>query len=120
MSLHESWQLGGNPDALYEHYLVPAMFGPWAADLVALVFKKSEMRLARALLLLAGADERRSSRYPMPKISRNLLAEMTGLTRSKVDSLMNDFRKHGFLERNSERNGGLQVHQSLLNVVLQN
>lgn len=89
------------------------------ADLVALVFNKCETRLARALLLLAGADERRSSRYPMPKISRDLLAEMTGLTRSKVDFLMNDFRKHGFLERNSERNGGLQVHQSLLNLVLQ-
>ena len=90
------------------------------ADLVAQVFNTCEKRLARALLLLVGADERRSPRYPMPKISRDLLAQMTGLTRSKVDSLMNDFRKHGFLERHSERNGGLQVHQSLLNVVLQN
>jgi CRP/FNR family cyclic AMP-dependent transcriptional regulator len=90
------------------------------ADLVADAFNKCETRLARALLLLAGAADRQSPRYPMPKISRDLLAEMTDMPRSRVDSLMNDFRKHGFLERNSERNGGLQVHQSLLNLVLQN
>ena len=90
------------------------------ADLVAHAFNKCETRLARALLLLAGAADRQSPRYQMPKISRDLLAEMTDMPRSRVDSLMNDFRKHGFLERNSERNGGLQVHQSLLNVVLQN
>jgi DNA-binding IscR family transcriptional regulator len=55
----------------------------------------------------------------LPKISRNLLAEMSGTTRSKVDALMNNFRKLGFLERNSERDGGLQIHRSMLNVVLQ-
>ena len=89
-------------------------------DLVANVFNGCESRLARALLLLAGADERRSLRYPMPKISRDLLAEMTEMTRSRVDVLMNKFRKRGFLERHSERNGGLQVHRSMLNVVLHN
>ena len=82
-------------------------------------FNGGETRLARALLLLAHADEHRSPRYQMPKISRDLLAEMTDLPRSRVDALMNEFRKHGFLERHSERNGGLQVHQSLLNLVLQ-
>ena len=83
-------------------------------------FDGGETRLARALLLLAHADEHRSARYPMPKISRDLLAEITDLPRSRVDTLMNDFRKHGFLERHRERNGGLQVHRSLLNLVLQN
>ena len=87
-------------------------------DLVANVFNSCESRLARALLLLAGADERQSLRYPMPKISRDLLAEMTEMSRSRVDVLMNSFRKRGFLERRSERYGGLQVHRSLLNVVL--
>ena len=89
-------------------------------DLVANVFNSCESRLARALLLLVGADARQSMRYPMPKISRELLAEMTEMTRSRVNVLMNDFRKRGFLERHSERNGGLQVHRSMLNVVLHN
>ena len=80
---------------------------------------RGERRLARALLLLTHADERRSLRYPLPRISRDLLAEMTDLPRSRVDVLMNEFRKHGFLERHSERKGGLQVHRSLLNLVLQ-
>jgi CRP/FNR family cyclic AMP-dependent transcriptional regulator len=89
-------------------------------DLVAHAFNRCELRLARALLLLAGADEHQSTRYPMPKISRDLLAEMTDMTRSRVDTLMNHFRKVGFLECHRERNGGLQVHRSLLNLVLQN
>jgi CRP/FNR family cyclic AMP-dependent transcriptional regulator len=83
-------------------------------------FNGSEARLARALLLLAHVDERRLLRYPMPRISRDLLAEMTDLSRSRVNALMNHFRKKGFLERHTERNGGLQVHRSLLNLVLQN
>jgi CRP-like cAMP-binding protein len=89
-------------------------------DLVAHIFDSCEARLARALLVLAGADEQQSLRYPMPKISRDILAGMTGMTRSRVDTLMNHFRKLGFLECRSERNGGLQVHHSLLNVVLRN
>jgi DNA-binding IclR family transcriptional regulator len=83
-------------------------------------FNGGQARLARALLLLAHVDERRSLRYPMPSISRDLLAVMTDLPRSRVNTLMNDFRKHGFLERHSARDGGLQVHRSLLNLVLQN
>jgi CRP/FNR family cyclic AMP-dependent transcriptional regulator len=89
-------------------------------DLVAHIFDSCEARLARALLVLAGADEQESPRYPMPKISRDVLAGMTGMTRSRVNTLMNHFRKRGFLECRSERNGGLQVHHSLLNVVLHN
>jgi CRP-like cAMP-binding protein len=87
-------------------------------DLVARIFDSGEARLARALLLLAGADEHQAPRYPMPKISRDLLAEMTDLTRCRVDTLMNHFRKLGFLECRRERNGGLQVHRSLLTIVL--
>jgi CRP/FNR family transcriptional regulator, cyclic AMP receptor protein len=89
-------------------------------DLVDHVFSSCELRLARALLLLAGADEYQSLRYSMPKISRNLLAEMTDMPRSRVDTLMNHFRKLGFLESHRERNGGLQVHRSMLSVVLHN
>ena len=89
------------------------------ADLVAQLFNSSEKRLARALLLLARVDEHQSPRYALPKISRNLLAQMSGTTRSRVDLLMNNFRKLGFLERHSERDGGVQIHRSMLSVVLQ-
>src|SRR6185503_11445083 len=89
------------------------------ADLVDQLFNRSEKRLARALLLLAHFDEHQSLRYALPTISRDLLAEMIGTSRSKVDLLMNRFRKLGFLERHLQRNGGVQVHRSLLSVVLQ-
>ena len=59
------------------------------------------------------------ARDALPKISRNLMAEMSGPTRSNADVLMNNFRKLGFLERNSEPDGGLQTHRSMLSVVLQ-
>jgi len=85
-------------------------------DLVEQVFNGAEKRLARVLMLLAHFEEHRSARYTLPKISRNLLAEMSGTTRSKVDSLMNNFRKLGFLERS---HGDVQVHRSMLSVVLQ-
>jgi CRP/FNR family cyclic AMP-dependent transcriptional regulator len=88
------------------------------ADVVTHVFNSIERRLARALLLLSGADERGAERYPLPLISRRLLAEMIGATRGRVDVLMNRFTKLGFLERHSGRNGGLQVHRSMLSVVL--
>jgi len=89
------------------------------ADLVDQLFNRSEKRLARALLLLAHFDEHQSMRRTLPTISRDLLAEMIGTSRSKVDVLMNKFRKLGFLERHRERDGGLQVHCSMLSVVLQ-
>ena len=89
------------------------------ADLVDHLFNRSEKRLARALLLLAHFDEHQSTRHTLPTISRDLLAEMIGTSRSKVDVLMNKFRKLGFLERHRERDGGLQVHCSMLSVVLQ-
>jgi len=88
------------------------------ADLVDQLFDRSEQRLARALLLLAHFDEHQWLRHALPRISRDVLAEMIGTSRSKVDVLMNKFRKLGFLERHRERDGGLQVHCSMLSVVL--
>lgn len=86
------------------------------ADLVSQLFvDRSEPRLARALLVLAHFDEHQLPRHELPQISRNLLAEMSGTTRSRVDTLMNKFRKLGFLERND----GVQIHRSMLSVVLQ-
>jgi CRP-like cAMP-binding protein len=88
------------------------------ADLLREHFNRSDRRLARVLLLLANFDEHHRTRSPLPLISRNLLAELVGTTRWKIDCLMNDFRKRGFLERHSRRDGGLQVHRSMLTVVL--
>jgi CRP/FNR family transcriptional regulator, cyclic AMP receptor protein len=88
------------------------------AALVDQIFDCCELRLARALLLLARADEHEATRYALPHISRDLLAEMIETRRSTVDLLMNKFRKLGFLECYSERNGGLQVHRSMLSVLL--
>lgn len=89
------------------------------ADLVEQTFNHCERRLARALLLLAHFDEHRAAASPLPKISRDLLAEMIGTTRPRVDLFMNKFRKLGFLIRRRERDGGLHVHRSMLSVVLQ-
>ena len=88
-------------------------------DVVGQMFNRSEKRLARVLLTLARFDELQQIRCPLPKISRDLLAEMIGAPRSRVDSLMNKFRKLGFLERHRERDGGIQIHRSMLSVVLQ-
>jgi len=89
------------------------------AALLDQIFDCCEMRLARVLLLLAHVDEREATHhYALPIISRDLLAETIGSTRSKVDLLMNKFRKLGFLERHSGHNDGVHVHRSLLNVVL--
>ena len=83
-------------------------------DLVDQLFNSSERRLARVLLLLARFGKEGMPESIIPKISQELLAEMIGTTRSRVNFFMNRFRKLGFIEYN----GGLQVHTSLLNVVL--
>jgi CRP-like cAMP-binding protein len=88
------------------------------ADLIGQLFNRCEKRLARMLLLLAHFDEHQLPRAALPLISRTLLAEVIGTPRWKVDLLMNNFRKLGFLERHSERDGGVQVHRSMLSVVL--
>ena len=89
------------------------------ADLVDQIFDRCEKRLARLLLLLTNFDEHRLPRCPLPRISRNVLAETIGTTRAKIDDLMDKFGRLGFLERHSERDGGLHVHCSMLSVVLQ-
>jgi CRP/FNR family transcriptional regulator, cyclic AMP receptor protein len=84
------------------------------ADLVDQLFNSSEKRLARLLLLLANFGKDASPEPVIPKISQETLAEMIGTTRSRVSFFMNKFRKLGFIEYN----GGIEVHGSLLNVVL--
>ncbi len=83
-------------------------------DLVDQLFNSSEKRLARILLLLARFGKEGQPEAVVPKISQETLAEMVGTTRSRVSFFMNRFRKLGFIHYN----GGLQVHSSLLNVVL--
>jgi len=83
-------------------------------DLVDQLFNSSEKRLARILLLLARFGKEGQPEAVIPKISQEALAEMIGTTRSRVSFFMNRFRKMGFIHYN----GGLQVHSSLLNVVL--
>jgi len=84
-------------------------------DLVDQLFNSSEKRLARILLLLARFGKEGIPETVVPKISQEMLAEMIGTTRSRVSFFMNRFRKLGFIHYNG---GGLQVHSSLLNVVL--
>jgi len=83
-------------------------------DLIDQLFNSSEKRLARTLLLLARYGEEHASPHVLPKLSQELLAEMVGTTRSRVNFFMNKFRKLGFIEYN----GGLKIHSSLLSVVL--
>jgi CRP/FNR family cyclic AMP-dependent transcriptional regulator len=82
--------------------------------LVDQLFNSSEKRLARILLLLAHFGKEGKPETVLPKISQEVLAEMIGTTRSRVSFFMNRFRKLGFIHYN----GGLQVHSSLLHVVL--
>jgi CRP/FNR family cyclic AMP-dependent transcriptional regulator len=84
------------------------------ADLVDQLFNSSEKRLARALLILGSFGKEGRTETLIPAISQETLAEMIGTTRSRVNFFMNRFRKLGFIHYN----GGLQVHSSLLSVVL--
>ena len=83
-------------------------------DLVDQLFNSSEKRLARVLLLLANFGKEHTPEPIVPRINQEMLAEMVGTTRSRVSFFMNKFRKLGFIEYNDT----LEVHQSLLNVVL--
>jgi CRP/FNR family cyclic AMP-dependent transcriptional regulator len=87
-------------------------------DLVDQLFNSSEKRLARVLLLLAHFGKEGVPETVVPKISQETLAEMVGTTRSRVSFFMNRFRKLGFIHYAGGLEGGLQVHSSLLNVVL--
>jgi len=84
------------------------------ADLVDQLFNSSEKRLARLLLLMANFGKEGRPEPVLAKISQTTFAEMIGTTRSRVSFFMNKFRKLGFIDYN----GDLQVHNSLLNVIL--
>ena len=84
------------------------------ADLVDQLFNSSEKRLARALLLLANFGKDGRPEPIIAKVSQETLAEMIGTTRSRVSYFMNKFRKLGLIDYN----GRIEIHTSLLNVVL--
>jgi CRP-like cAMP-binding protein len=86
-------------------------------DLVDQLFNSSEKRLARVLLLMANFGKEGKPEPVIPKISQETLAEMVGTTRSRVSFFMNKFRKLGLIQYNGTMEG-LEVHSSLLNVVL--
>ena len=83
-------------------------------DLVDQLFNSTEKRLARTLLLLARYGKEGKPETVVPEINQETLAEMIGVTRERVNFFMNKFRKLGFIDYNGE----LQIHSSLLNVVL--
>jgi CRP-like cAMP-binding protein len=83
-------------------------------DLVDQLFNSSEKRLARLLLLMANFGKEGRPEPVIAKISQETLAEMVGTTRSRVSAFMNKFRKLGFIDYN----GHLEVHNSLLSMVL--
>jgi CRP/FNR family transcriptional regulator, cyclic AMP receptor protein len=83
-------------------------------DLIDQLFNSSEKRLARTLLLLARYGMEDQPKKMLPKVSQEMLAEMIGTTRSRVNYFMNKFRKLGFIRYN----GGLHINTSLLSVVL--
>ncbi|MFI5107743.1 MAG: Crp/Fnr family transcriptional regulator [Terriglobales bacterium] len=110
-------------DALHREHAFSDMFVAYLLerniryqeDLVDQLFNSSEKRLARSLLLLAHFGKEGVPEAVVPKISQETLAGMVGTTRSRVSFFMNRFRKLGFIHYNG---GGLQVHSSLLNIVL--
>ena len=83
-------------------------------DLVDQLFNSSEKRLARTLLLLANFGKEGEPEPILAKISQETLAEMIGTTRSRVSAFMNKFRQLGLINYN----GRIEIHRSLLNVVL--
>jgi CRP-like cAMP-binding protein len=84
------------------------------ADLIDQLFNSTEKRLARALLLLARYGTEDQTQNVLPRISQETLAQTIGTTRSRVNLFMNKFKKLGFIKYN----GGLQINNSLLSVVL--
>jgi CRP/FNR family cyclic AMP-dependent transcriptional regulator len=108
--------------ALHEHPEFSVMFIAYLLsrnmrieeDLVDQLFNSSEKRLGRLLLLLANFGKEGKQQLVIPKMSQETLAEMIGTTRSRVSFFMNKFRKLGFIDYNGE----LEVHSSLLSVVL--
>ena len=87
-------------------------------DLVDQLFNSSEKRLARVLLMLAHFGKEGVPHTVIPKISHETLAEMVGTTRSRVNFFMNKFRKLGLIDYAGSPERGLQIHSSLLSVIL--
>lgn len=83
-------------------------------DLIDQLFNSSEKRLARTLLLLAHYGDERPATHAVPRVSQELLAEMVGTTRSRINFFMNRFRTLGFIDYN----GALKVNGALLSVLL--
>lgn len=83
-------------------------------DLIDQLFNSSEKRLARTLLLLSRYDGQDQPQKVIPKVSQEMLAEMIGTTRSRVNYFMNKFRKLGFIKYD----GDIHVNKSLLSIVL--
>jgi len=99
--------------ALFVQYLLTRSMR-MEEDLVDQLFNSSEKRLARVLLLLANFGKEGKTEPLIPKISQETLAGIIGTTRSRVSFFMNRFRKLGYIHYN----GGIEVHASLLNVIL--
>jgi CRP/FNR family transcriptional regulator, cyclic AMP receptor protein len=108
-TLHDEPKLS----ALFITYLLHRNFRV-EEDLVDQLFNSSEKRLARILLLLANFGKESKTEHVVAPIGQETLAEMVGTTRSRVNFFMNKFRRLGFIDYN----GSLEVHGSLLNVVL--
>jgi CRP/FNR family cyclic AMP-dependent transcriptional regulator len=108
LSVAEAWYL-------FMAYLLERN-GRIEEDLIDQLFNSSEKRLARLLLLLANFGKEGRPTPIVGKISQETLAEMVGTTRARVNFFMNKFRRLGFIEYN----GKLEVHNSLLNMVLHN
>ena len=98
---------------LFVAYIV-GRYNQTQADLVDQLFNSAEKRLARILLLLARFGKAERSENVVPKISQETLAEMVGTTRARINFFMNRFRQLGLIDYN----GGLEVHSSLLDIVL--
>jgi len=98
---------------LFVAYIVDR-YNQTQADLVDQLFNSAEKRLARTLLLLARFGKEGRTENVVPKISQETLAEMVGTTRARINFFMNRFRQLGLIDYN----GGLEVHSSLLDIVL--
>jgi len=116
ISLEEMTRVLHTEHALSDHFIA-YMLGRnirIEEDLIDQLFNSSEKRLARTLLLLARYGKKDKPQWVLPKISQETLAEMIGTTRSRVNFFMKKFEKLGFIRYD----GGLQVNDSLLSVVL--
>jgi CRP/FNR family transcriptional regulator, cyclic AMP receptor protein len=102
--------------ALSDRFIAHVLARNWDVeeDLIDQLFSGGEERLARTLLLLAHYGEAGKLQRMIPKISQDTLAEMAGITRSRVNFFMTNFKKLGFIEYN----GGLKINDSLVSVVL--